>query len=117
MIREWRAVPNSIEREWRRLFNAAAAGGMEVPGACPLCNAHALNQWYVLDAVSPRSIRGIEYAGTGRLWEWCSSCFIYEALPDGFVPVWWKPPFDLELPRVFMTPDRIEEARIGFFSL
>ncbi|MRH86170.1 hypothetical protein GFY24_01600 [Nocardia sp. SYP-A9097] len=111
-ISEWRPVPSELYAEWREVFNRDWSGA-EVESACPVCESKTLRRWYALDEDTAMVLRGVEFSGQGRLWEWCSSCQVYETFPDGYVPGWWSPPYQVDDSALGHDPHAIECARLS----
>jgi hypothetical protein len=106
----WLPVPIVMRPKWRAIFNQSKEI-LDVTGACPVCGDSTLHRWYASDQPAHRIFRGEEFAASGRLWEWCSTCDSFEYYPDGFVPAWWAPPFVLDIPPGARTPEPIETRR------
>lgn len=108
---KWTEVSGEPRSRWRKVFNASDIT-MDVSASCPICGDSSLHMWLSLEG-PPKSVVscGIQYIGYGRRWEWCSSCFTYEYLPDGLVSAEWKAPFDIPNADIGPTPDVIEQRR------
>jgi hypothetical protein len=108
----WQSVGTSLRSEWRSVFNTEWSG-IDVGGNCPRCGVASLHHWYAADTPADVKLRGSRYVAHGRLWEWCSNCRTFEYLPDGYVPEWWRPPFDVEPSILGYEPESIEQARLA----
>ncbi|MEO3974223.1 hypothetical protein AAFN69_10150 [Streptomyces sp. CAU 1734] len=109
---EWREADTEVHPLWRRTFNQDWTGP-DVAAPCPVCGNTGLHRWYLLENARPRKYDGIEFAGRGRLWEWCDSCRTFEHYPDGSVPSWWSAPYGPGIPDPGRTPEAIERARVA----
>jgi hypothetical protein len=76
----------------------------------------ALNRWYSVESNSPRMLNGSRYLGSGRLWEWCSTCHTFEYYPDGYVPEWWVAPYQVDAANLRYDPGPIEDRRAQVFG-
>lgn len=106
----WHETDELLHPRWRAVFNAAV-GGAEISVPCPVCSSPTLYRWYLLESERPRVLRGLNYAGPGRLWEWCASCLTFEHYQDAYVPEWWTSPYSVEEASLRYDPGPIEEVR------
>lgn len=107
---DWHEVDDHLRPAWRRVFNENP-GVSDLAPACPLCTHPTLHRWYRLEKERPGVLGGVTYKGPGRLWEWCSRCRNFEYYPDGHVPEWWAPPFDVADELLRYDPGPLETAR------
>lgn len=108
--KEMGRVQIEILSAWRKTFNADWKSA-EVPGEFPVCLHSTLHRWYLTKGNNAKTLRGQSSIGQGRLWEWCSTCRTYAHYPDGLVPDWWIPPYDVDVNHLQYSPAPIEEAR------
>lgn len=106
----WQGVPEEKLPAWRKLFNDAVGGGVDLPNDCPVCGHRMLHRYYHLAKVEPRELRGKLFQGLGSYWEWCSSCRSYEHM-HGFVPDWWQEkPLAVNHAELTVTPGILDAA-------
>lgn len=98
-FRVWQGVASDKQQEWQIIFSQPSAG-IDVNGACPICQSHTLHRYY--DGIGPKL--------RGGLWEWCSSCYSYEH-HSAKIPEWWTDSLDLKNIEVTAEPEALEIAR------
>lgn len=99
-LNSWKGVPIDRIPAWREAFRGADS--LNVTAPCPVCGSQSLRQYYLLDKVSPREMRGVKFAGPGSYWAWCANCGAYEHATS-FVPESWKGPV-LPVRHELLTP-------------
>lgn len=106
----WQETDADTHPMWRQVFNRDWQGP-DLSEDCPVCKQKALHRWYIQEDQAARVLRGVQFAGRGRLWEWCSACRTFEHYPDGFVPEWWASPYSVPVNELRYDPGPIEEHR------
>ncbi|WP_157171939.1 hypothetical protein [Nocardia higoensis] len=107
---QWHPIKEEFYKPWRRVFNNDW-NGADIEGICLICGSHSLRRWYKLDEKLPKRLRGVSFAGPGRLWEWCSNCYTFETFLNGYVPNWWEEPYSVDECELRYDPGSIEKAR------
>lgn len=93
----WSGVPEQLYAQWRDAFRVRSHGvDLDIP--CPSCGASTLHRYF------QRS------GARGALWEWCSSCRVYEHF-SAVVPEWWSSDLDLTGLTLTAEPEALEMAR------
>jgi hypothetical protein len=106
----WTEVAAEVRSTWRHVFNHDQ-NGPDLVAPCPVCSNLTLHRWYFLERNAPKELRGSQYLGPGRLWEWCSTCRSFEYYPDGYLPAWWVATYDVSPDLLTYDPAPIEAAR------
>jgi hypothetical protein len=106
---EWTQIEQEIAVKWRSIFHKSKIG-INVDGDCPICNKATLHRWYLVGRPIEQIIEGNKFVAQGDLWEWCSSCKVFEHY-SSLVPDWWKCDLEVNLKELRFTPNVIEGAR------
>lgn len=93
----WQSVPSDSEVQWEKVFSGQE-NGIDIDGNCPVCGNSSLHRYY--DGSEDR----------GALWEWCSSCYLYEHYSAKVRP-WWNGKLDLSGLTLTAIPEALELAR------
>ncbi len=104
-INQWAGVPAHAIAAWNAAF-AASPGGIDVPGACPVCGSQALHRYFQIG----KQLFGVSgFFARGASWEWCGSCHTYEHA-SALVPVWWTASLDVDESLLTAIPDALDVA-------
>lgn len=109
VLREWKGVPEDSVKQWMRSFLSKET--RDVSGACPICNAHTLHQWFDRPRLFAEGKERPGFIGHGGGWQWCSSCYSYEHY-SGLVPDWWRDTLKVDTEKLTHSPEAIEVARL-----
>ena len=109
----WREVPNEFWEQWNNILKLSKSNkdNLDISFSCPVCQTKNLHKWYLAGIPINKIFDGVKYIARGNLWVWCSNCGCCQHY-SASVPEWWKNDLEVDLSKLTVSPEAIEEARL-----